>query len=285
MTKILWAKPLVEKATLELQAKVIHLKKQNKIPFLQVILAGNDPASLIYTTNKKRFCEKIGAKCEILHLNENISPEEFIKVVQGSNQNKDVHGIIIQLPVPPQLRSLNLNGMVKKEKDVDGFHPENIFDLLKADFSGSTFLPCTPKGISDLLAYYQIPVAGKHVVIIGRSMIVGKPISLLMSAQNATVSLCHSQTQNLKELTRNADILIVAIGKAKFITKDYINPAKHTVIIDVGMNFDGSARCGDVDFENVSPIAEAITPVPGGVGPLTILSLAKNLIKACEGIS
>jgi methylenetetrahydrofolate dehydrogenase (NADP+)/methenyltetrahydrofolate cyclohydrolase len=283
MTQILAAKPIVDNALADLVNRCRSLKLLNKIPFLKVVLVGNNPASIIYTNNKKKFCEKVGARCEIIHLSENINPKEFINIIEDINQDSEVHGLIIQLPVPEKLKSINLNKIVAKEKDVDGFHPENLFDLLKADLNPKSLLPCTPRGIRDLLNFYKIPMAGKHAVVIGRSMIVGKPMSLLLSAENATVTLCHSYTKNLKDITRIADILIVATGHEKLITKDHINPDKKTVVIDVGMNRDQQGQlCGDVDYDKIFPLVSAITPVPGGVGPLTILSLVQNLITACE---
>jgi methylenetetrahydrofolate dehydrogenase (NADP+)/methenyltetrahydrofolate cyclohydrolase len=283
MTQILAAKPIVDNALADLVDRCHSLQHLNKIPFLKVVLVGNNPASIIYTNNKKKFCEKVGARCEIIHLSENIDPKEFIKIIEGINHDSEVHGLIIQLPVPEKLKSINLNKIVAKEKDVDGFHPENLFDLLKADLNPKSLLPCTPRGIRDLLNFYKIPMAGKHAVVIGRSMIVGKPMSLLLSAENATVTLCHSRTQNLKEITRTADILIVATGHEKLITKDHINSERKTVVVDVGMNRDQHGQlCGDVDYDQVFPLVSAITPVPGGVGPLTILSLVQNLITACE---
>jgi methylenetetrahydrofolate dehydrogenase (NADP+)/methenyltetrahydrofolate cyclohydrolase len=283
MTQILAAKPIVDNALADLIDRCRALKLKNKIPFLKVVLVGNNPASIIYTNNKKKFCEKVGARCEIIHLSEEIEATSFLEVIHDINRDAEVHGLIIQLPVPEKLKSINLNKIVAKEKDVDGFHPENLFDLLKADLKPNSLLPCTPKGIRDLLKFYQIPMVGKHAVVIGRSMIVGKPMSLLLSAENATVTLCHSHTTNLKEITHTADILIVATGHEKLITKDHINPNKKTVVIDVGMNRDRHGQlCGDVDFDQVLPFVSSITPVPGGVGPLTILSLVQNLITACE---
>ncbi|MFZ4712787.1 MAG: bifunctional 5,10-methylenetetrahydrofolate dehydrogenase/5,10-methenyltetrahydrofolate cyclohydrolase [Bacteriovoracaceae bacterium] len=283
MTKILAAQPIVDSSLTILMNRCLALKKVNKVPFLKVVLVGSNPASVIYTANKKKFCEKIGARCEILKLSEDISIQEFQQQIEKINLDSEVHGLIIQLPVPGVLKTLNLNKMVKKEKDVDGFHPENLFDLLKADLKPTSLLPCTPKGIRDLLHFYNIPIKGKHVVVIGRSMIVGKPMALLMSAENATVTLCNSYTENLSDITKTADILVVAAGHQKLINNVHINPAKKTVVIDVGMNRDADGKlCGDVDFNQVFPLVSAITPVPGGVGPLTILSLVQNLITACE---
>lgn len=284
MSQILNSAPIKKKISKELKAECKSLKEKNITPFLKVILVGKDPASIIYTSNKKRFCEKIGAQCEIVELNENIDEKEFLKVVENINNDSLVHGCIIQLPLPKQLSHLDVGRLIKKEKDVDGFHPDNLYSLLRGTTEKDhSFISCTPKGILTLLNEYQISVSGKHVVVIGRSMIVGKPLSLLLNNQNATVTLCHSKTENLREITKNCDILISAIGVPRFIDKSYISSTKKQIIIDVGMNTDRDGNlCGDVSFDEVSSIVEAITPVPGGVGPMTILSLAQNLLQASK---
>lgn len=250
---------------------------------MKVVLVGSDPASVIYTTSKKKFCEKIGALCEIVTLDENISEEEFLNTISDINNDDSVHGCIIQMPLPKHLSHLDVGRLVKKEKDVDGFHPDNLYALLRNNGDQHDFISCTPKGILTLMQESQINVAGKHVVIIGRSMIVGKPLAMLLTNHDATVTLCHSQTANLKDLTKKCDILISAIGKAHFIDESYLSPNKNQVIIDVGMNADTQGQlCGDVHFEKVEGLVSAITPVPGGVGPMTIVSLAQNLLQASK---
>lgn len=285
MALLLSSKPIVEEQTNILTQKCIELKKSGKIPFLKVILIGNNPASITYTTNKKKFCEKIGAKAEIIHLPEDTKEEDFKRLVSEINEDTAVNGILIQLPVPEQLKHLNLNKMVKKEKDVDGFHPDNIFDLVRGKIEKNSLLPCTPKGIIELFKYYKIEIAGKNIAVLGRSMIVGKPMGLLLNSLDATVIFCHSKTVNLPVITKSVDIVISAIGKPELIGKEYFRNDKTQIVIDVGMNRNQNNKlCGDVDFVNVEPMVKAITPVPGGVGPLTILSLVKNLLTACENL-
>ena len=250
---------------------------------MKVVLVGSDPASIIYTSSKKKFCEKIGASCEIIALDENISEKNFLATIDSINNDELVHGCIIQMPLPKHLSHLDIGRLVKKEKDVDGFHPENLYALLSNNGDQHDFISCTPKGILTLMQESQIEISGKHVVIIGRSMIVGKPLAMLLTNHNATVTLCHSQTKNLKNLTRSCDILVSAIGKAHFIDESFVSSNKNQVIIDVGMNTDTQGQlCGDVNFEKVKDLVSAITPVPGGVGPMTIVSLAQNLLQASK---
>ena len=283
MSQILHSASVKKLITKGLKAECKMLRDNNIIPQLKVILVGSDPASLIYTTNKKKFCEKIGAICEIIFLEENISETELRKTIELINHDENVHGCIIQLPLPKHLSHLDVGHLVSKEKDVDGFHPENLYALMRNANSSTDFVSCTPKGILTLMQESQISVSGKHIVIIGRSMIVGKPLAMLLTNHNATVTLCHSQTENLRELTKSCDILISAIGKAQLIDETYISPNKNQVIIDVGMNTDTHGQlCGDVNYERVVNLVSAITPVPGGVGPMTIVSLAQNLLQASK---
>ena len=250
---------------------------------MKVVLVGSDPASIIYTSSKKKFAEKIGALCDIIALDESITEQEFLKTINEINHDDSVHGCIIQMPLPKHLSHLDVGRLVAKEKDIDGFHPENLYALLSNNGDQHDFISCTPKGILTLMQESQISIAGKHVVIIGRSMIVGKPLAMLLTNHNATVTLCHSQTENLKDLTKKCDILVSAIGKAHFIDESYLSPNKNQVIIDVGMNTDTEGNlCGDVHFEKVVSLVSAITPVPGGVGPMTIVSLAQNLLQASK---
>ena len=283
MSQILHSAPVKKLITKGLKAECKALKENNIFPQLKVVLVGSDPASLIYTSSKKKFCEKIGALCEIVALDEKISEAEFLKTIDQINKDESVHGCIIQLPLPKHLSHLDVGHLVNKEKDVDGFHPENLYALLRNNSDKENFISCTPKGILTLMQESEIHVSGKHVVIIGRSMIVGKPLAMLLTNHNATVTLCHSQTENLKDLTKNCDILISAIGKAHFIDESYLSPNKNQVIIDVGMNTDTQGQlCGDVYFDKVIDHVSAITPVPGGVGPMTIVSLAQNLLQASK---
>lgn len=283
MSQILHSASVKKLITKALKAECKTLKEKNIFPQLKVVLVGSDPASIIYTSSKKKFCEKIGALCEIISLDEKISEKEFLKTIEEINRDDAVHGCIIQLPLPKQLSHLDVGHLVKREKDVDGFHPENIFALISNNTDSKHFVSCTPKGILTLMQENGINVSGKNVVIIGRSMIVGKPLAMLLTNHNATVTLCHSHTENLREITKKCDILVSAIGKAQFIDETYISEKKNQVIIDVGMNTDTQGLlCGDVHFEKVLNLVSAITPVPGGVGPMTIVSLAQNLLQASK---
>jgi methylenetetrahydrofolate dehydrogenase (NADP+)/methenyltetrahydrofolate cyclohydrolase len=283
MSQLLHSASVRKLITKGLKSECKVLKEKNIFPSMKVVLVGSDPASLIYTSNKKKFCEKIGALCEIVTLDEKVSEKEFLHTINEINNDDLVHGCIIQMPLPKHLSHLDVGRLVKKEKDVDGFHPENLYALLSNNGDQHDFISCTPKGILTLMQESQISIAGKHVVIIGRSMIVGKPLAMLLTNHNATVTLCHSHTENLKELTKKCDILVSAIGKANFIDESYLSPDKNQVIIDVGMNTDTQGQlCGDVYFEKVEGLVSAITPVPGGVGPMTIVSLAQNLLQASK---
>lgn len=283
MSQLLHSSSVKKLITKGLKSECKALKEKNIFPSMKVVLVGSDPASLIYTSSKKKFAEKIGALCEIVALDEKISEQNFKDVINQINSDDSIHGCIIQLPLPKHLSHLDVGHLVVKEKDIDGFHPENLYALLSNKLDQHDFISCTPKGILTLMQESQISVAGKHVVIVGRSMIVGKPLAMLLTNHNATVTLCHSQTENLKELTKNCDILISAIGKANFIDRSFLSPNKNQVIIDVGMNTDTQGQlCGDVHFVNVVDHVSAITPVPGGVGPMTIVSLAQNLLQASQ---
>ncbi len=281
MTILLTAAPIKKKISKELKAECKLLKEKGIVPFLKVILVGNNPASLIYTSNKKKYCEKVGARCEIISMDEAISEKDFLSQIAEINHDQNVNGIIIQLPLPKHLNHLDVGQLIQKEKDVDGFHPENLYALMKNANDKVAFLPCTPKGILTLLDEYQIDVAGKKVLIIGRSMIVGKPLSLLLVNKNATVTLAHSQTKHLADIAAGVDIIITAIGKKHFLNRKFLALTQNQVIIDVGINKDAQGEtCGDVDFEDVKGYVRAITPVPGGVGPMTIISLVQNLLQA-----
>jgi methylenetetrahydrofolate dehydrogenase (NADP+) / methenyltetrahydrofolate cyclohydrolase len=283
MAKLLEASTVRKKITRDLKARCKLLKEKSVTPFLKVILVGNDPASIVYTKNKKKYCEKVGAQCEIIELEESTSEKVFLDIISQINSDKNVHGCIIQLPLPKHLQHLDVGHLIHKEKDVDGFNPENLYALLKNRNLQNDLVSCTPKGILTLLKEYEIEVSGKSVVVIGRSMIVGKPLALLLLNSNATVTMTHSHTHNLKELTKKADIIVCALGKAKFLNSSFLNDSGTQIIIDVGMNNDEDGElCGDVDFDNVVDHVSAITPVPGGVGPMTIVSLVQNLLQATE---
>lgn len=281
MTKILLAAPIIEQYTAQLQRQCLELKQKGVIPSLKVILVGDSPASLVYTQNKKKFCEKIGASCEIIRLSEATTEKSLVERLKSLAQDSKVHGIIVQLPLPPALQKVDIDELIPPHKDVDGFHPINQGALLLG--KDKFHLPCTPQGILTLIQYYKIPLKGQNVVVIGRSNIVGKPVALLLLQKDATVTLCHSHTQDLASYTKQADIVVSAVGRPQFLNKNFFDPRKNTVVIDVGINRDNQGKlCGDVHFDEVKSVVGAITPVPGGIGPLTILCLAQNLLQATE---
>lgn len=250
-------------------------------PGLVVVRVGDDPASQVYVSKKIKACQDVGFFSEEKHLSETASEDQLLKIIADLNANSHIHGILVQLPLPKQISEKKILECVLPEKDVDGFHPINLGRLLARD---EGFVACTPRGIMTLLAAYKIPVAGKNAVVIGRSRIVGRPMSLLLDHAGATVTVVHSQTPNIEEFTTKADVLVVAIGKPKFISAKSVK--KGAVVIDVGINRGKDGKlCGDVDFDSVSQIASAITPVPGGVGPMTIASLLENTWDAFENFS
>lgn len=243
---------------------------------LAVIQVGTDPASTVYVGNKKKACEYIGIRSLAFELPEETSEEELLELVRELNEREDVDGILVQLPLPAHMDEDKVIRTIDPKKDVDGFHPQSV-GVLSIGQPG--FVSCTPAGIIQLLKRSGVEIEGKECVIVGRSNIVGKPMALLMLRENATVTICHSHTKHLKEVTKRADILIVAIGKPKFITKEYVKEG--AVVIDVGIHRNENGKlCGDVDFEDVEPITSAITPVPGGVGPMTIAMLMNNCVEA-----
>ena len=245
-------------------------------PGLAVILVGDDPASAVYVRNKEKDCAQCGVRCLNHHLPAETTQQELLALVEAMNRREDVDGILVQLPLPAQIDADKVIRAIAPEKDVDGFHPENVGKLVIGE---PGFVSCTPAGIIQLLKRSGIKMEGKHCVIIGRSNIVGKPMALLMLRENATVTIAHSKTQNLPELCKTADILIVAIGKPQFITADYIKEG--AVVIDVGIHRDENNKlCGDVRYDEVAPHTSAITPVPGGVGPMTIAMLMHNCVES-----
>lgn len=251
-------------------------EKYGRVPHLVVILVGEDPGSVSYVTGKAKASVEVGLQNTTIRKPDTISEEELLGIIDELNNDDSVDGILVQLPLPKHIDSDKVIAAIKAEKDVDGFHPMNVANLwLKKPCT----LPCTPKGIIKLLKHADVEIAGKEVVVIGRSNIVGLPVSKLLLNENATVTIAHSRTKNLGEVTRRADILVVAIGRPKFVTADMVKPG--AVVIDVGVNRDPETKklCGDVDFAAIEPIASAITPVPGGVGPMTITCLMENTIE------
>ncbi|HFZ9580075.1 TPA: bifunctional methylenetetrahydrofolate dehydrogenase/methenyltetrahydrofolate cyclohydrolase [Streptococcus agalactiae] len=277
MTELIDGKALSQKMQAELGRKVERLKEQHGIiPGLAVILVGDNPASQVYVRNKERSALEAGFKSETLRLSESISQEELIDIIHQYNEDKSIHGILVQLPLPQHINDKKIILAIDPKKDVDGFHPMNTGHL----WSGRPMMvPCTPAGIMEMFREYHVDLEGKHAVIIGRSNIVGKPMAQLLLDKNATVTLTHSRTRNLSEVTKEADILIVAIGQGHFVTKDFVKEG--AVVIDVGMNRDENGKLiGDVVFEQVAEVASMITPVPGGVGPMTIIMLLEQTYQA-----
>lgn len=261
-----------------LKDEVEKLTEAGFKPGLAVILVGNNPASRTYVNNKQKSCKAIGVESVLIELPEDVAEEELLGQIKKLNQQEDIHGILVQLPLPKHISETKVIETISPDKDVDGFHPINIGKMMTGQ---DTFLPCTPFGVIKMLEHAQIDIAGKHAVIVGRSNIVGKPAGQLLLNKNATVTYCHSKTENLSNYTNQADILVAAIGKAKMITSDYIKPG--AVVIDVGMNRDENGKlCGDVDFASVADKAGWITPVPGGVGPMTITMLLYNTVKSAK---
>ncbi len=261
----------------KLKIDIANLKVERGIvPSLAVVIVGDDPASRVYVNNKKRACDEIGIMSYEFALPCDTSQAELLSLIDELNRRADVNGILVQMPLPAHINESSVIERINPIKDVDAFHEINVGKLMTGNFK---FLPCTPAGIVRLLDESNIDIAGKHCVIIGRSNIVGKPLAMLMLHRDATVTICHSKTSNLAEICRTADILVSAVGRANFVTSDMVAPG--TVVIDVGINRSGDGKIrGDVDFENVKQVASYITPVPGGVGPMTICMLMHNAVTA-----
>ena len=254
-----------------------EIKEKGIKPGLAVIIVGNDPASRVYVNNKKKACEVCGIYSEEHALPESTTEEELLSLIDLLNKRSDIHGILVQLPLPKGIDSEKVLLKIDHRKDVDAFHPVNVGKIMIGDYD---FLPCTPAGVMELIHLTGIEVSGKECVVVGRSNIVGKPQAMLLLHENGTVTVCHSRTKNLAEVCRRADILVAAVGKPRFITADMVKDG--AVVIDVGMNRVDGKLCGDVDFDEVSKKASAITPVPGGVGPMTIAMLMKNTVRAAQ---
>ena len=262
----------------EIKNRVAELNNKGKQVGLAVIIVGNNSASRVYVNNKKKACEEVGINSYEYALPEETTQEELLELIKELNTNDKVNGILCQLPLPSHIDEQAVINSIDPKKDVDAFHPFNVGHIMIGDY---TFLPCTPAGIMEMLKYYNISVNGKKCVVIGRSNIVGKPMAMLLLKENGTVEICHSRTENLKEETLSADILVAAVGKADFVTADMVKDG--AVVIDVGMNRNSEGKlCGDVCFEEVEKKASFITPVPGGVGPMTITMLLENTVRAVE---
>ena len=278
MAKIFDGKAVREYNLDKIAEQVAKLKEKGVLPTLAVIIVGSDPASRIYVNNKKAACERTGMRSLEYALPEETTTEELLELIDKLNADKEVNGILCQLPVPKHIDKNAVLERILPEKDVDCFHPENVGRL---SIGNGELVPCTPMGMVKLLEYENIDPTGKHCVIIGRSDIVGKPMAMLMLARNATVSICHSKTVNLAEITKQADILVAAVGIAKFVKADMVKEG--AIVLDVGMDRDENGKlCGDVDFDEVKEKASFITPVPGGVGPMTIAMLMRNTLTAAD---
>ena len=278
MYKIIDGKLVSQSVKDEVKAETLALKEKGVDITLAVIIVGDDPASRVYVNNKKKACEYVGFKSLEYALPADTTQEELMALVDELNSRDDVNGILCQLPLPKHLDEKAVIEAISVKKDVDAFHASNVGKIMIGEYD---FLPCTPAGVMEMLSYYDIDVTGKNCVVIGRSNIVGKPMAMLLLHKNGTVTITHSRTVDLKSVTNKADILVAAIGKAKFVGADMVKDG--AVVIDVGMNRDENGKlCGDVDFDAVAPKCSYITPVPGGVGPMTIAVLMKNTLKACK---
>ena len=278
MAKIIDGKTVAAMLRRDMATEVAALKAQGVDIGLAVIIVGDDPASRVYVNNKKKACAEVGIRSEEFALPADATQKELLAVVNDLNRRDDIHGILCQLPLPKHLDDKAVIAAIDPKKDVDAFHTENVGHIMIGDYH---FLPCTPAGVMELLKAADVEIAGKQCVVIGRSNIVGKPMAMLLLHENGTVTICHSRTQNLKEICAGADILVAAVGRAKFVTADMVKPG--AVVIDVGMNRDENGKlCGDVDYAEVEKVCSAITPVPGGVGPMTIAMLMSNTLTSAK---
>lgn len=278
MAEIMDGKLVSETVRGEIKEEVAKLKEKGIVPGLAVIIVGDNSASKVYVANKEKACAELGIYSEKYALPENTTQDELVKLVEKLNKDDKIDGILCQLPLPKHIDEKAIINAIDYRKDVDAFHPVNVGKIMIGDFD---FLPCTPAGVMEILKYYNIDVTGKECVVIGRSNIVGKPQAMLLLHNNATVTVCHSRTKDLKEVTKRADILVSAVGIAGFVSKDMVKEG--AVVIDVGMNRNELGKlCGDAKFDEVSEVASKITPVPGGVGPMTITMLMKNTLKAAK---
>lgn len=278
MAQLISGKTLAAQVKQRVAAEVQALQQQGILPRLAVIIVGENPASQTYVAGKAKDCAECGIASDVIRLPEQVTEAELLAQVRACNEDKAVHGVLVQLPLPGHICEKNIIHAISPEKDVDGFTPVNVGRMV---IGGDCFLPCTPAGCMEMLKSTGLALAGKRAVVIGRSNIVGKPAALLLCAANATVTLCHSRTQNLAAVCAEADILVAAIGKAKFVTADMVKPG--AVVIDVGINRDENGKlCGDVDFDAVNDVAGYLTPVPGGVGLMTRAMLLENTVKAAK---
>lgn len=278
MAKIIDGKALAQSIKENIAREVASLKENGVTPGLAVILVGDDPASKVYVNNKKKACAQVGIYSEEYLLPADTDEKTLLDLISKLNADKNISGVLLQAPIPPHLDYRKISETISPDKDVDAFHPYNVGKIMIGDFD---FVPCTPAGVIELIKSTGTEIAGKNCVVIGRSNIVGKPQAMLLLKENGTVTVCHSKTKDIASFTRGADILVVAVGKAGFVNGDMIKPG--AVVIDVGMNRNAEGKlCGDVDFASAEPVAAYITPVPGGVGPMTVTMLLKNTVKAAK---
>lgn len=276
--KLLTGKEVAQKMDQDIQKEVQELKAKGVNPSLRIMIVGDAPDSVTYANSAKKMAEKNGIACEIEQLPGSTTEDGFVSLLRQRNADRAIHGIIVMRPLPKQMREDIVKYVLAPEKDIDCFNPVNAGKVMAGDLSG--FPPATPQAVMEMLKFYEIPMAGKEAVVIGRSMVVGKPMSMLLLGENATVTICHSKTKDLPAVCRRADILVAAIGKARMITKDYIKPG--ATVMDVGINVEGDKLYGDVDTEGAKEVAGAITPVPGGVGTVTTRVLLKHVVKAAR---
>jgi methylenetetrahydrofolate dehydrogenase (NADP+) / methenyltetrahydrofolate cyclohydrolase len=276
--QIMYGKSISDSIRQEMIQEVDLLKSKGITPGLVVILVGEDPASQVYVKHKAKACEQLGYYSEVVSVPAETTQDELLVLIERYNAQENIHGILVQLPLPKHIEEKAIIDSISVEKDVDGFHPESVGNLMIGD---DALLPCTPSGVIELLKRTGNHPAGKHAVVIGRSNIVGKPVAMLLLRENATVTICHSRTQNIEEMARQADILVVAVGIPKLVKKEWVKPG--AVVIDVGVNrLPDGKLCGDVDYDDVLETAGWITPVPGGVGPMTITMLMANTLKSAK---
>lgn len=275
--KLIDGKIVAQKIKSEIMDEMVELKDKGIIPGLAVVIVGEDPASQAYVKSKQKNCERLGMYSEKYALGESITEVELLELVDKLNHNPKIHGILVQLPLPKHINEMKIIEAIDPKKDVDGFHPVNVGKLT---IGADGLKPCTPYGVIKMLEHYNIEIAGKHAVVLGRSNIVGKPAAQLLLQKNATVTICHSRTTNLNEVLKSADILVVAIGKPYFVTSEMVKEG--AVVIDVGINRVEEGLVGDVNFDQVKDIVDYITPVPGGVGPMTIAMLMRNTLTAAK---
>ncbi|MCJ8171654.1 bifunctional 5,10-methylenetetrahydrofolate dehydrogenase/5,10-methenyltetrahydrofolate cyclohydrolase [Clostridium botulinum] len=279
MTKILYGNEVALKIKEDLNLRIDKLKEKNIIPKLAILRMGNKPDDIAYERSIIKSCEKLNIETKVEELNEDILEEDFLKLMESLNNEKEIHGILVFRPYPKHLNENTINSSIALNKDVDCMHPLNLERIFEGDLN--QFMPCTPEAVIEILKYYDIDLKGKNIVIINRSMVVGKPLSMMVLSHNATVTICHSRTIDLPSITKKADIVVTAIGKAKLIKEEYFN--EDSIVMDVSINIDENGKlCGDVDFENVKEKVGAITPVPKGVGSVTTTLLLKHIVDAAE---